>query len=111
MLTYNSGPDRYYLIKKDRKLLEIPILRVSANKLGVENGDACNGKYVTKLPFLQISNWSAEADTFEEFPISLMSVSKTADNGNVSIFNIEGVALYKESDVLITCQGKPIHIG
>ena len=40
-----------------------------------------------------------------------MSVSKTADNGNVSIFTEEGVTVYKEDDVLIICQRKPILIG
>ena len=40
-----------------------------------------------------------------------MSVGKTADNGNVSIFIKEGVTVYKEDDVLITCQRKPILIG
>ena len=61
-------------------------MRVSAKKVGVANGGACNGKYVTKLPFMQLSKEAAEVDTFEEFPTSLMSVGKTAGDGNVSIF-------------------------
>ena len=40
-----------------------------------------------------------------------MSVGKTADNGNVSIFTKDGVTVYKEEDVLITCQRNPILIG
>ena len=36
-----------------------------------------------------------------------MGVGKTADNGEVSIFKKEGVTIYKEEDVLITCQRKP----
>ena len=39
-----------------------------------------------------------------------MSVGKTADDDNVSIFAKEGVTVYKEEDVLITCQIKPIII-
>ena len=86
MLTYDSGADGHYLSKEDRKKLGLPILRLSAKKAGVENGGACNGKYVTKMPFPKLSNRAAEVETFEEFPTSLMSVGKTADNGNVSIF-------------------------
>ncbi len=47
-----------------------------------------------------------------------MSVGKTADNGNTSIFTREGVSvdkeedvLYKEEDILITCKGEAILIG
>ena len=68
MLTYKSGANRHYLIKKDRKKIGLPILRVSAKKLGLANAGACNSKYVTKIPFPQISNKAAEADTFKEFP-------------------------------------------
>ena len=54
---------------------------------------------------------AVEADTFNDFPTSLMSVGKTADNGNISIFTKEGVSVYKEEDVLITCKGEAILIG
>ena len=40
-----------------------------------------------------------------------MSVGKTADDGNVSIFTRNGVTVYKEEYVIITCQRKPILIG
>ena len=96
LFTYNSGSGRHYLIEKDRKKLGLPILRVSAKKVGIVNGGTCKGKYVTKLTFPQLSNKAAEADTFEEFPASLMSVGKTDDNGNLSNFTREGVTLYKE---------------
>ena len=86
-------------------------MRVSAKKVGVANDGACNSKYVTKLPFPQLSNTSVEADTFKEFPTSLIIVVKTADNGNVSIFAKEGFTIYKEEGVLITCQIKPIIIS
>ena len=86
-------------------------MRVSANKLGVANGGACNGKYVTKLPLPRIPNKVAEADKFKELLTSLMSVGKTADYVNVTIFTREGVMVYKEENVLITCQRKPILIS
>ena len=37
-----------------------------------------------------------------------MSLGKTANNNNVSIFTKEDVNVYTEEDVLITCKGKPI---
>ena len=40
-----------------------------------------------------------------------MSVGKTSDDVNVSMFTHEKVQVYKEADVLITCRGKPIIIG
>lgn len=51
------------------------------------------------------------ADTFEDFPHSLMSVGKTADDSTVSIFTKEGVVVHKEEDVLITCKGKLLLVG
>ncbi len=38
-------------------------------------------------------------------------LKKTADDGNISIFTKEGVSVYKEEDVLITCKGEAILIG
>ena len=52
-----------------------------------------------------------QADTFQEFPTSLMSVGKTANDGTVLVFTKEGVDVFKEEDVLITCKGEPILIG
>ena len=54
-LTFDSGAYGPHLSKKDRKKLGLPILRVSEKKVGVANGGACNGKYVTKLPFPHLS--------------------------------------------------------
>ncbi len=51
-----------------------------------------------------------QADTFQDFPTSLMSVGKMADNDTVSVFTKEGVNVLKEEDVLITCKGEPILI-
>jgi hypothetical protein len=52
-----------------------------------------------------------KADTFQDFPTSSISVGKMADDGTVSVFTKEGVNVFKEEDVLITCKGKPILIG
>ena len=111
LVTYDLGADGHYISEKDRRKVGLPILRISTKKVGVANGDTCNGKYVTELPFSQLSKKAAEADTFNDFPTSLMSVGKTADNGNISIYTKEGVSVYKEEDVLITCKGEAILIG
>ena len=111
MITYDSGADGHYLREGDRKQLGLPILRKSAKKVGVANGGTSKGTFVTALPFPQLSTTAAEADTFDDFPTSLMSVGKTADDGNVSIFTKDGVSVYKEEDVLITCKGEAILIG
>ena len=62
-----------------------------------------SGKFVTSLPFAELSKQAAEADTFTDFSPSLLSVGKTADDGNISIFTKEGVTVHKEKDVPITC--------
>ena len=65
MLMYDSGIDGHYLSKQDRTKLVLPILRTSDKKVVVVNGGAFNGKYVTTLPFQQLSSKAAEADTFK----------------------------------------------
>jgi hypothetical protein len=40
-----------------------------------------------------------------------MSVGNTANKGTVSVFTKDGVNVFKEEGVLITCKGKPILIG
>jgi hypothetical protein len=52
-----------------------------------------------------------QADTFQDFPTSLMSIGKMANDGTVSVFTKGGVNVFKEEDVLNTCKGKPILIG
>jgi hypothetical protein len=37
-----------------------------------------------------------------------MSVGKTLDDSTVSVFTKEGVNIFKEEDILITCNGEPI---
>ena len=93
MIIYTSGADSHYLSKQDRAKLVLLILKISDKKVGVSNGGAFNSKYVTSLPFPQLSSKAAEADTFSEFPTSLMSVGKKSDDGNVSIFTKYGVAI------------------
>ena len=95
----------------DRANLGLPILLESTKRVGVANGGANRGKYVTMFPFPQLSGTAAEADTFNEIKTSLMSVEKTTDDGNVSVFTKEDVKIYKEEEILITCNGKPILIG
>ena len=74
------------------------------------NGKTSTGMFATKLPFPHLSNHATETDAFEEFPTSLVSVGKTADDGNVSIFTKDGVSVHIEHDVLITCKIVPILI-
>ena len=68
-------------------------------------------KHETALPFAGLSAKANKADTFEDFPTSLMSVGRTADDGTISIFTKDGVTVHKEEDVLIACKGEPILIG
>ena len=102
IITYDSGADNHYMSEADRIGLGLLILRPSQKRVAVANGGTSSGKYVTRLPFPQLSTAAAEAETFEEFPSSLMSVGKTSDDGNVSIFTDEKVQVYKEADYLIT---------
>ena len=110
IITYDSSSDNYYMSETDRIRLIFPISRPSHKRVAVANGGTSSGKYVTRLPFLQLYTATAEADTFEEFPSSLMNVGKTSNDGNVFIFTDEKFQVYKESDFLITCRGKPILI-
>ena len=110
MITYDSGAENHYMSETKRIGLGLPILKPSQKRLAAANGGTSSGKYVTRLPFPQLSTAAAEADTFEEFPSLLMSVGKKSDDGNVTIFTDEKVQVYKEADVIVTCKGKPIII-
>ena len=55
-------------------------MRKSNRRVGVANGGTSKGKHVTRLPFEQLSDETAEADTFEKFKMLLMSVGKTSDD-------------------------------
>jgi hypothetical protein len=104
MLTYDSGADGHYISKHDQHKAGLSILRPSTWQVGVANGGTSNAKYVTQLPFQKLSARSRQADTFQDFPTSLMSVGKTADDDTVSVFTKEGIIVFKEEDVLITCK-------
>jgi hypothetical protein len=111
IVTYDSGADGHYISKKDQRKAGLLILQTSTQKVGVANGGTSNAKYVTQLPFQQLSAQAMQADTFQDFPTSLVSVGKTANNGTVSVFTKDGINVFKEEAVLITCKGEPILIG
>ena len=110
-VTYNSGTDDNYISEKDQERARLPALRRSTKWVGVANGGESTGKYRTRLPIKKLSPVAAEADSFQDFPTSLLSVGKVAEDGNVSVFDKNGVAVYTERDVLITVKGEPIMIG
>ena len=107
MVTYDLGADGHYVSEKDRIKAGLPILKPSTKRVAVANGATSKAKHVAKLPFPVLSDKATKADTFEEFPTSLMSVGRTADDGTISIFTKEGVTVHKEEDALITCKGQP----
>jgi hypothetical protein len=111
MVTYDSGADGHYINEQDRATAQLPILGQSTKVVGVANGGTSQAEHVTAVPFHGFSHKAIEADTFEEFPQSLLSVGKLADEKTISIFTHDGVAVHKEEDVLITCKGQPVLIG
>ena len=111
LLTHDSGADGHYVSEKDCIAAGLPILKRSNKHVGVANGGSSQAKHVRQLPIKQLSSKANQADTFEDFPTSLMSIGKTADDGTISIFTKDGVTVHKEQDVLITCKGMPILIG
>ena len=76
MITYDSGTDGHYISEKDRKAAGLPILHPSTKRVMVANGEKSKGQHVTNLPFPLLSSKAKQADTFNEFPTSLMSVGK-----------------------------------
>jgi hypothetical protein len=111
MVTYDLGTDGHYISEKDRRKAGLPIIQQSTRRVGVANGGVSQAKFVTQLPFKDLSAKAMQPDTFQDFPSSLMSIGKTANNGTISIFTKDGVTVHKKTDVLITCKGKPILIG
>ena len=108
---HSAGADGHYLSETDRQQAQLPIMRPSTKRVGIANGGSSTGKHVMQLPFDQLSEQATKADSFDDFPHSLMSVGKTADDGTISIFTRDGVTVHKEQDVLITCKGEPILVG
>ena len=111
LITYNSGASSNHISEQDQITAGLLILRKSTKRVKVANGDTSSGKFVTSLPFPQLSKQAAGADMFTNFSSSLWSVGKTADDGNISIFTKEGITVHKEEDVLITCRGEPVLKG
>ncbi len=110
-MTYDSGANSHYISKKDRCKAGLPIIQKFTRWVGVANRGVSQAKFVTQLPFKDLSARATQADTFQDFPSLLMSVGKTADDGAISIFTKDGVIVHKEMDVLITCKEEPILIG
>jgi hypothetical protein len=86
MLTYDSGANGHYISKHDQRKAGLPILRPSTWQVRALNGGTSNAKYVTQLPFQKLSAQLRQADTFQDFPTSLMSMDKTSDDSTVSVF-------------------------
>jgi hypothetical protein len=74
----------------------------------VANGSTTQAKHVTNLPFKQLSSQGTQAHSFANFPTSLMSVGKTADDETISIFTKDGVRTHNNQHVLITYKGEPL---
>ena len=107
MITYDSCVDGNYMSEEDRAKAGMPILRSSTKYVDVANTGTSKRKWETKLPLPQFSKKVSKADSFSNFPTSFMSVGKTNNDGNVSIFTKDGVIVRKEEYVLITCKGAP----
>ena len=110
-VTYDSGADNHYIKEKDRQAVGLPILRKSTKRVGVANGNSSKGVNQTTLPIPQLPKQATTADTFDQWASNLMSVGRVSDANTLSIFTKDGVTVYKEDDVLITCKGTPILIG
>ncbi|KAL7550761.1 hypothetical protein ACHAWF_013977 [Thalassiosira exigua] len=110
-VTYDMGADGHYISEDDRARVQLPILRPSTKRVGVRNSSTSTGTHRMTLPFHKLSNKANEADSFDDFPYSLMSVGKVVDDNAMSIFMKHSAAAYKEEDALITCKGEPILVG
>ncbi len=93
LVIYESGADGHYITETDRVQAQLPILRKASKRVAVANGETCKAKFVTHLSFHTLSTSAKQAKTFTEFPHSLMSVGKTANDGMISIFTKEGVTV------------------
>jgi hypothetical protein len=89
-------------------------IQTSTLLVGVANGGTSKEKYFTQLLFQKLLACAMQADTFQDFPTSLMAstgTGKTANDSTVSIFTKTRVSVHKEEDALISCKGEPILIG
>jgi hypothetical protein len=71
-------------------------LQPSTQLVGVANGGISKEKYVAQLPFRKLSAQLIQADIFQDFPTSLMSMGKTMDDGTVSVFTEKGIKVFKD---------------
>ena len=110
IVTYNSVADGHYISERDRKKAGLTIIRKPTKQVGVANGGTSTGQHVVDLPIPTLSKHAMTDESFDDFPASLLSVGKIADDCNVYIFTPDDVEVYKEDDALITCNGKPILI-
>jgi len=111
MITYDSGADGHYLCKANHINAGLPILKPSTKCIGIANGTTSHARHLSCLLFSQLSPSAMHADSFPDFPQSLMSVGKTCGDGTISIFTQNGVSVHAKWDVLITCKGAPLLIG
>eukprot|EP00804_Cyclotella_cryptica_P012279 CCRYP_013859-RA/>CCRYP_013859-RA protein AED:0.31 eAED:0.31 QI:0/0/0/0.8/0.25/0.2/5/0/913 len=84
LITFDSGADSHHLSKTDRLAAGLPNLRPSSQQVGIANGSTSTARYVSQLPFPQLSPNAVLADSFVDFLQSLMSVGKTCDDGTVA---------------------------
>eukprot|EP00804_Cyclotella_cryptica_P014311 CCRYP_019164-RA/>CCRYP_019164-RA protein AED:0.63 eAED:0.31 QI:0/0/0/0.75/1/1/4/0/681 len=63
-------------IQTDRLAAGLPILRASTRRVGAANGSTSTATYASQLPFPQLSPNAVRADSFADFPQSLMSVGE-----------------------------------
>eukprot|EP00804_Cyclotella_cryptica_P030779 CCRYP_015046-RA/>CCRYP_015046-RA protein AED:0.41 eAED:0.41 QI:0/-1/0/1/-1/1/1/0/279 len=111
LITFDSGAEGRYLSKANRISTHLPTLKPSIKQVSVTNGGTNKALHISRLSFLQHSDTAACADSFHDFPHSLMSIGKTSNDSNISIVTQDGVTVHKEHNVLITCKGEPILIG
>jgi hypothetical protein len=55
LITFDSGADSHYLSETDRLVAGLPILRPSSRQVGVTNGSTSTARYISQLPFPQLS--------------------------------------------------------
>ena len=111
MIMYDSGANGHYLCEANRINAGLPILKLLTKRVGVANGNTSQARHINRLPFSQLSPTAMHADSFPDFPHSLMSVRKMCDDRTISIFTQDGVSVHAEWDILITCKGVPLLIG
>ena len=97
--------------KKTEKQQNYPYYVCQPKKSWLPTEKKSKGQHVTSLPFPLLAPKAKQADTFNKFPTSLMSVGKTADDGTISIFTKDRVTVHDKKDVVITCKNKPLFIG